>query len=337
MFYRFQWPLFFLCLCLAGCASVFTKKLEKPHYWQASKDGTKVSILGTFHAFVSVDEVPPDIIQSLKTSQLLVLEVPPVVDTSNALMRLLARVDRGIVYSELSSKDFKFYKSLYKKSTFGRRLLAKDHHIEMDNYVLANLILLSFIEDQTEATIKAVNRGQLDVKKDFIGEINDLTRSLDYKAKMDVGLYEIAVEEDIVFDYLDRDIEPIIEIEKESSEVKFKQLFEVAKSIAADRRQALLFYHKKVSESVRLLELYRSGRPVLFDDYLNQILGQSLREKLLQQRNTMWAESFDSISKGYKTVFIGLGAAHLYGEGSFLKELEKQGYVISPGKTEKSY
>ncbi len=335
MIYRLRLPIFIICLCVSGCASVFTKKLETPHYWLASKDGTEVSILGTFHSFVSVDEVPQFIIQSLKNSELLVLEVPPVVDTTNSLMRLLARVDRGIVYSDLSEKDFQFYKSLYTKSTFGRRLLVKGHHIEMDNYVLANLILLSFIEDQTEATIKAVNNRQIDMKKDFISEVNDLTRSLDYKAKMDQGLYEIAVQEDIVFDYLDRDIEPIIEIERESSEVKFKQLFEVAKAIDADRRQALLFYHKKVSESVRLLKLYRSGRPVLFDDYLNQILGQSLRKKLLQQRNVMWAEYFDSISKGYKKVFIGMGAAHLYGVGNFLQELEKQGYVISRGKIEK--
>ena len=66
--------LLFFQLSLSGCASLFIREVEKPHFYQAIKDNKSFYILGTFHAFVSVHEMPDYVTAPIETSEIFLME-----------------------------------------------------------------------------------------------------------------------------------------------------------------------------------------------------------------------------------------------------------------------
>ncbi len=321
--------IFSLSLWLSGCATLFYKEIERPHFWLAEKEGKQVYVLGTFHAFVSIHEMPDWVLKQLNHAEVLVLEVPPTSETQGALLKFLARLDRGIIYSELEAKDWQFYKSLYKESELGHQFLKRDHKVEFDNYPLGATIVQSYINEQTQKAIDDANRGNIAVTGTFIRDLNELSRNLESGSSLDKSLYDQAVSKDIVFDFLDRDLDTVVEIQKQTSEKRFHHMLKVAKKIKAEREYALVLYHKNLSTVSKLAELYRSGEPINYGRVIQDDVGVDLSDKILKRRHKAWVKHFQGVESGYQRIFIGVGAAHLYGEENFLKELKTLGYKVS--------
>ncbi len=320
--------LILMSLNLIGCASWLTKKVENPHFWVGHRGDKTVYLLGTASTSIRLDEIPDRILDQLKQSELLILPGPPQTAANPVLQRFLAQADRGIVYSVLSPRDFSLYKSFYSRTRLGQAFLKKNHKVETDNYFLGSLIVQNFIEETVMAEIDKINKGNFAVKRDFIKEVNEASRGLDSDVKMQESIHKMALKKDLVFDYLDKDLSVIVELEKRGAEAKFNKLFEFAKSIDKNNQEAIVYFYQKVKTSRDLVDLYRSGKPVEYGSYFDKLLGAELQTQLLEKRVESWGSVFSSIDKGYQQIFIAVDAPYLYGPSNLRTLLEKQGFTL---------
>ncbi|RYZ46318.1 MAG: TraB/GumN family protein, partial [Sphingobacteriales bacterium] len=80
-----------------------------------------------------------------------------------------------------------------------------------------------------------------------------------------------------------------------------------------------------------LQDAYRRGDLDMLDS-INKITeyAESFTEKFLYKRNEMQASSMDSIMEAGKSLFVGVGAAHLPGKRGVIEILRKKGYTLRP-------
>ena len=85
--------------------------------------------------------------------------------------------------------------------------------------------------------------------------------------------------------------------------------------------------------TAKLQEAYRTGNLDLLDT-INQVNSHSVAfdEKFLYKRNEIQAAGIDSILRTKKSLFVGVGAAHLPGQRGVIEMLRKMGYQLRPIK-----
>lgn len=83
----------------------------------------------------------------------------------------------------------------------------------------------------------------------------------------------------------------------------------------------------------KLQEAYRTGNLDLLDS-INRFnsFSEAFDEKFLYKRNEIQAESIDSILQSRKSLFVGVGAAHLPGNRGVIAMLRSMGYSLRPIK-----
>lgn len=82
----------------------------------------------------------------------------------------------------------------------------------------------------------------------------------------------------------------------------------------------------------KLQQAYRNGDLDLMDSLDNKMeKSVAFREKFLYRRNDIQADAIDSIIKK-RSLFVGVGAAHLPGTRGVIEQLRKKGYTLRPVK-----
>lgn len=82
----------------------------------------------------------------------------------------------------------------------------------------------------------------------------------------------------------------------------------------------------------KLQQAYRNGDLDLMDSLDNKMeKSVAFREKFLYKRNDIQADAIDSIIKK-RSLFVGVGAAHLPGARGVIDQLRKKGYILRPVK-----
>ncbi len=82
----------------------------------------------------------------------------------------------------------------------------------------------------------------------------------------------------------------------------------------------------------KLQQAYRNGDLDLMDSLDNKMeKSVAFREKFLYRRNDIQADAIDSIIKK-RSLFVGVGAAHLPGTRGVIDQLRKKGYILRPVK-----
>lgn len=113
-----------------------------------------------------------------------------------------------------------------------------------------------------------------------------------------------------------------------------KLMAEAYKDAAKDKNKKERSYDQEESySSSKLQEAYRSGNL----DWLDSInrynsFSAAFDEKFLYRRNEIQAGSIDSILRSGKSLFVGVGAAHLPGKRGVIEILRKAGYRLRPVK-----
>jgi uncharacterized protein YbaP (TraB family) len=85
------------------------------------------------------------------------------------------------------------------------------------------------------------------------------------------------------------------------------------------------------NESMQLSKLYAQEKLIELTDLINKTsyMDNKVYDILLNQRNQNWANNIPELIKN-KSIFFGVGAAHLAGEKGILKLLKNQGFTIEP-------
>ena len=113
-----------------------------------------------------------------------------------------------------------------------------------------------------------------------------------------------------------------------------KLMMEAYKDAAKDRNKKQRSADSEEGYSYnKLQEAYRSGNL----DWLDSInkynsFSAAFDEKFLYRRNEIQASSIDSILKSGKSLFVGVGAAHLPGSRGVIEWLRRRGYKLRPVK-----
>jgi uncharacterized protein YbaP (TraB family) len=85
------------------------------------------------------------------------------------------------------------------------------------------------------------------------------------------------------------------------------------------------------NESMQLSKLYAQEKLIELTELINKTsyMNNKVYDILLNQRNQNWANNIPELIKN-KSIFFGVGAAHLAGEKGILELLKNQGFTIEP-------
>ncbi len=84
------------------------------------------------------------------------------------------------------------------------------------------------------------------------------------------------------------------------------------------------------SDRKRMEDAYRKGDLDVLDSLqMLSIVSEAFQEKFMYRRNVIQANSIDTIIK-HRSLFVGVGAAHLPGERGVIELLRKRGYTLRP-------
>lgn len=83
------------------------------------------------------------------------------------------------------------------------------------------------------------------------------------------------------------------------------------------------------SANSRLEDAYRDGNLDLLDSLSRQVSSRNAQKYLITVRNKYFAASIDSVLQ-HKTLFSGVGAAHLPGPDGVIELLRRKGYTVEP-------
>ncbi|MEX6686749.1 TraB/GumN family protein [Danxiaibacter flavus] len=84
------------------------------------------------------------------------------------------------------------------------------------------------------------------------------------------------------------------------------------------------------SDRKRMEDAYRRGDLDVLDSLqMLSIVSEAFQEKFMYRRNVIQANSIDTIIK-HRSLFVGVGAAHLPGERGVIELLRKKGYTLRP-------
>ncbi len=86
----------------------------------------------------------------------------------------------------------------------------------------------------------------------------------------------------------------------------------------------------------KIEDAYRRGDLDMLDSLTRLTESKNMQKYLLHERNAFFANTIDSIIKSGKTIFAGVGAAHLPGEKGLIDILRAMGYRVEPLTSNKS-
>jgi uncharacterized protein YbaP (TraB family) len=121
---------------------------------------------------------------------------------------------------------------------------------------------------------------------------------------------------------------PIVSLEdiKESNYLTSRAAFNILKKKPDEWVQKMF---KDQNRYTVQEDVYRDRNIFLLDSIGAAVNTDFYREHMLYKRNENMVRVMDSLMQ-HKTVFAGVGAAHLAGEKGMLKMLENEGYTVKP-------
>lgn len=315
-------------LFLSGCASLFIKEVQKPHFYSATKNGKTFYILGTFHAFVSIHEMPDYVTAPIEKTDIFLLETLPMGAGSHPAINMRVHLNAGIVRSELEKQDWELFKQIFEE-VYGKSPKRKPKRsVNSVNYLIANVIVDAYLNDVGKGIADKLSSGEIQLNFDFMDEYFELRTKLHDDSRLDYELLKIAKKHDRVVDYLDRDIEKLFELDEKINKARLKKRLDLVRKVQKDEKELILSLYKNIRETALFAELYRTGKPIGIDPSSDLYLGKKFAGQLYGDRNKIWLEHLNNIEKGYSSGYLAVGAGHLYGRDNFLTLLQKQGYQI---------
>lgn len=107
-------------------------------------------------------------------------------------------------------------------------------------------------------------------------------------------------------------------------EEKLDEVVEEDEEYAEEKGGSYKSYDEKLNEA------YRTGNIKALDSLSKKSSGKGFHKYMIVERNRTMAHSYDSIIKSGKSLFAGIGAAHLSGNEGVLQFLKDMGYKVRP-------
>lgn len=84
------------------------------------------------------------------------------------------------------------------------------------------------------------------------------------------------------------------------------------------------------SNAVKIEDAYRNGNLDAIDSLTKLVESKNMQKYLLENRNVYFVHNIDSILRSGKTLFSGVGAAHLPGQTGLIEMLRRMNYKVEP-------
>ena len=304
--------------------------ITKPHYWKAIRGEQTIYILGTVHFNFDIKELTHIIKTDFDKSDPVFIEAPFDIDNAkNLTLHYWQRLEdeKNRFKDLLTKKEFSAYKRIYEKSKFSKNFVKKDVPAEETNLLHAHTVLshhmVNRLNNQDALKDYVVNK---EYTKEEEEKAEFIYQTLRHDSTMDKQVQNMALDLSKSLLYLDS-FELVLEMTKSLQKVNALSLLRASmegeKSLETQHKQRL----KTLYSTAMLINDYRNGKPFLITENKN-VVKEGMDHLMIKQRNKYWAEKIEHVTPKFKRAFVAAGAAHMYGDKSFLYYLKKKGFEV---------
>lgn len=297
-----------------GCATEPKKnRITTPYLFEAKKGNNHVYLFGTFHAGIPLTELPVDVLKYLNNSKVFVME---------------SELDRPSLQNYYDSL-FEIVKKRESEEALSNRLSAPEYN---------RLIALSGVCKELTYINKLSYTGAYSLlflclgRSKEIDHFNKLAKLFGTTPSMDLDLASAAKNKGKLIITLDsknvmqKSLSCLYgDVEKSLSQMKIL--------LGSTQDEIEAFYHQRLADTESSIEAYRTSNTAFlmkFFDTSNESQSTGFNTNcLIEERNKHWLPKILSHSQTYSSIFVAVGAGHLFASNSSLfKLLKAQGFAI---------
>jgi uncharacterized protein len=288
--------LVFVSLIFAFQQSIAAQPVDKPMFFEISKNGQTAYMLGTMHVDIQLEALPSYVTLQLQNANTVVIETD--LEKAIPLVTELQTKPSATPLSSYLSNDqwIKLSTALEQTGLSQEQILGLYPALAMNQYVQAELSKLALRQTLPPFLDGAVAQYALDN-----GKLLDYLDPVDVQINIIKSIYEDATQ-----------LKDVLNLNTPQEIMTYVTDFQ----------------NKELATQKTMFELFYAGDEVALYKLMEVNLAAALKETLLDVRNKNWIPVINKIMANQGTEFIAFGAGHLAGSNGVIELLVKDGYTV---------
>lgn len=273
-----------------------TQTLDKPMFFEISKNGETAYILGTMHVDIKLESLPSYVFLQLQNANTVVIET---------------NLDEALpLVSELQTKP---------SATPLHSYLTNDEWLKLS----ATLEQSGLSQEQIVGLYPAQAMSQY-----VQAEISKLALRQTLPPFLDGAIAQYGVDNGKLLGFLDP-----VEVQINIIKSIYEDATQLKQVLGLNTPQDVLTYvtdvqNKELSAQQLMFDLFYKGDEAALYQLMEQNLSVAQKEAILDTRNKNWIPVINNLMTNQGTEFIAFGAGHLSGSNGVLELLTKEGYSV---------